>query len=85
MPAGALVTRPPPTTWTLSCLAVGAPPSSSVMVPILSASAIVAFVAPLKPSVNVSSDSTVVSPVTSTVTVRIVVPGENDSEPETGV
>ena len=59
---------------------VGAP-SSSVIVPVPLPAAIVAFVAPLSLTATVSSDSSVVSPLTDTAMLRLVTPAANVSVP----
>ena len=59
---------------------VGAP-SSSMIVPVPVAVAIVAPVAPLRVTTTVSTDSSSVSPVTDTSKVRLVVPAAKVSVP----
>ena len=59
---------------------VGAP-SSSVIVPVPVPVEIVAFTALLSSTTTVSSDSSVVSPVTDTARVRLVSPAANVSVP----
>ena len=55
--------------------------SSSVIVPVPVPVEMVAFVALLNATTTVSSDSSVVSPLTDTVTLRLVTPAANVSVP----
>ena len=59
---------------------IGAP-SSFVIVPMPVPAEVVAFVGLLRLTTTVSSDSSVVSPVTDTVTARLVVPAAKVSVP----
>ena len=69
---------PPSPSVTLGELidSVGAP-SSSVIVPVPVPAEMVAFAALLNATTTVSSSSSVVSPVTNTVTLRLVTPAAN--------
>src|SRR5436189_277142 len=65
----------------LLMLSAGSTTSSLTMVPAPCASVMVAFVGPLKLTTNVSSGSTVVSPLTVTAIGCVLTPGANVSVP----